>query len=102
MRTSYAVRQATLIDAANRKLDGLMEVSPADAGMHLVGWLPSGVDDDKASQSIAAQGIDAQPLSALSIEPLDRGGLLLGYTGVKEDEIRGAVRKMAQGLGRVV
>ena len=102
MRTSYAVRQATLIDAANRKLDGLMEVSPADAGMHLVGWLPAGVDDDKASQSIAAQGIDAQPLSAFSIEPLDRGGLLLGYTGVKEDEIRGAVRKMAQGLGRVV
>ena len=99
-RKLYAMRQAALVEAVNRELGGLMEVSPADAGMHLVGWLPPGVDDYAASQSIASLGIEAQPLAAYSIEPLDRGGLLLGYTGVNEGEIKEAVRRMARGLRR--
>src|SRR5207245_851758 len=40
MRTLYEERQAILVAAARRELEGLIEVAPADAGMHLVGWLP--------------------------------------------------------------
>ncbi|MDQ4106850.1 MAG: PLP-dependent aminotransferase family protein, partial [Actinomycetota bacterium] len=45
MRTLYTERQAALVEAAGRKLAGILEVRPAEAGMHLVGWLPEGADD---------------------------------------------------------
>ena len=40
MRMLYADRQAALIDAARRELGGLLDLTPSEAGMHLVGWLP--------------------------------------------------------------
>ena len=39
-RALYAERQAALVHAARRTLGGLLEVAPAEAGMHLMGWLP--------------------------------------------------------------
>ena len=39
-RALYAERQAALVRAVRRTLGGLLEVTPAEAGMHLVGWLP--------------------------------------------------------------
>jgi GntR family transcriptional regulator / MocR family aminotransferase len=62
-RALYAERQATLVEEAGRHLDGRLEVAPAEAGMHLVGWLPAGHDDRHASARAAALGLDVQPLS---------------------------------------
>ena len=42
---SIEERQAALVDAARRDLRGLLDIEPQAAGMHLVGWLPRGVDD---------------------------------------------------------
>ena len=42
MRALYAHKQQALVDAAQRELGGLLHVPSADAGMHLVGWLPEG------------------------------------------------------------
>jgi DNA-binding transcriptional MocR family regulator len=44
-RLLYAERQAALVDAAAKYLGGLLEVRPAEAGMHLIGYLPEGKDD---------------------------------------------------------
>lgn len=63
MRTLYAERQAVLVEAAQRDLSGLLHVQPAGAGMHLLGWLPEGVNDRLVSQRAAARGVDAYPLS---------------------------------------
>lgn len=98
MRGLYAERQAILVDAAQRELAGLLEVQPAEAGMHLVGWLPVGVDDVEASRRAAAHGVEAPPLSLYSLEPLQRSGLLLGYTAVGEREIREGVHRLAKAL----
>ena len=99
MRVLYAERQAALVEAARRELAGLLDVRPAEAGMHLVGWLPAGIDDVTAAQRAAAHGVDVQPLSLYSIEPLPRAGLLLGYAAVGVREIREAVHRLAKALG---
>ena len=44
-RTLYAARQMVLIEAAERYLTGLLDVEASNAGLHLLGWLPEGVDD---------------------------------------------------------
>jgi GntR family transcriptional regulator / MocR family aminotransferase len=99
MRVLYAEQQAALVEAARRELAGLLDVRPAEAGMHLVGWLPAGIDDVTAAQRAAAHGVGVQPLSLYSIEPLQRAGLLLGYAAVDTRAIREAVHRLAQALG---
>jgi GntR family transcriptional regulator/MocR family aminotransferase len=98
MRTLYGERQATLIRALARELHGLIEVQSAESGMHLVGWLPDGVDDRKAAAHAAAAGIAARPLSAFAAGPLWRGGLLLGYAALRPGQIRDGVRRLAVAL----
>jgi GntR family transcriptional regulator/MocR family aminotransferase len=98
MRALYAERQALLVDAARHALAGLLEVQSAEAGMHLVGWLPEGVDDVEASRRAAAYGVGAPPLSMYGLRPLRRGGLLLGFTAVGEKEIRHGVQRLAKAL----
>jgi len=95
MRVLYAERQAALVEAASQRLSGLLEVRPSDAGMHLIGWLPEGVDDGTIAEVAASHGLEVPPLSAHSARPLTRGGLLLGYTAFAPGQIREAVRALA-------
>jgi GntR family transcriptional regulator/MocR family aminotransferase len=99
MRSLYAERQAILVEAAAQELKGLLEVRPADAGMHLIGWLPPGTDDNGASARAQAHGVYAPALSSFYLNEPGPPGLLLGYTGVSEQEIREGVRRLALGLG---
>jgi GntR family transcriptional regulator/MocR family aminotransferase len=96
MRLLYAERQAALVEAASQQLSGLLEVRPSEAGMHLVGWLPEGVDDQTVAEVAAGRGLEAPPLSAHSTRPLTRGGLLLGYTAFTPAQIREAVSELAR------
>jgi GntR family transcriptional regulator/MocR family aminotransferase len=98
MRTLYAARQAVLIDMAKRFLSGQLIIQPNDAGLHLVGWLPYGVNDREVSRHLLKDGIYAPPLSYFALEPLARGGLVMGYAAVKEDDIITAVKQMADSL----
>ncbi len=96
MRTLYADRRANLVTALESELD--LEVYAPETGMHLIVWLPFGMDDRLASQQAAAHGIDVLPLSLFCIEPPSRGGLLLGYAAVNEQEISDGVRRVAIAL----
>ena len=99
MRLHYAERRDALIEAVGRELEGLIEVGPADAGLHLVAWLPEDTDDREASRRAAARGVETAPLAAYCIEAALRPGLLLGYAAVSEEEIREGARRLAGALG---
>jgi GntR family transcriptional regulator/MocR family aminotransferase len=100
-RALYAERQAALVRAVGRTLGGLLEVAPAEAGMHLVGWLPAGVDDRDASRVALAREVDAPPLSAFRARRAtgsERGGLMLGYAAYAPREIDDACARLAAAL----
>ena len=99
MRVLYSERQAALIEAAERELSGILDLGPAETGMHLVGWLPDGADDREASRRAAASGVEAAALSRHRIEAPVPAGLLLGYAAYEEEEIGAGVRRLAQALG---
>ncbi|WP_257457877.1 MocR-like pyridoxine biosynthesis transcription factor PdxR [Archangium lipolyticum] len=99
MRVLYAERQALLVEEARRELRGLLEVGPAETGMHLVGWLPPGMDDRTAAARAAAAGVVALPLSAFRSQTSGRGALVLGYAAVPEPECSEGVRRLRQALG---
>jgi GntR family transcriptional regulator / MocR family aminotransferase len=94
MRKLYAERQACLIAAVKTELSGLLEVEERAAGMHLIGWLPPGVDDRQASSAAQRYNLTVLPLSAASLRSLGRGALVLGYTGFNEQQISMGVRQL--------
>jgi GntR family transcriptional regulator/MocR family aminotransferase len=98
MRALYAVRQEALVEEISQQLSGLLDASPAESGMHLVGWLPEGADDKKASHRAAQRGVEAPPISLYRTHEHGRGGLMLGYAAVDEAQTRHGVRRLAKAL----
>jgi GntR family transcriptional regulator/MocR family aminotransferase len=101
MLQQYRQRRACLYHELVTHLGDLLEVSLPEAGMELVGWLPPGKDDRRASELAAEVGIKAIPISRQSLEPLPRGGLLLGFAGTNEERIRQGVQALAAALKRL-
>jgi GntR family transcriptional regulator/MocR family aminotransferase len=95
MRTLYAERQAVLVEAAHSWLAGAVAVAPAEAGMHLVGWLPEGMSDTTVAARAAARGLEVPALSRYASAGLLRGGVLLGYTALDASQIRAGVQRLA-------
>lgn len=97
MRRLYAERQEVLVAAA-RPLAGRLDVEPAEAGMHLVGWVPPGHDDRTVAGRAAEHGVETAPLSAYRLRSRGRGGLLLGYAGYDGPRLREGAAGLARAL----
>jgi GntR family transcriptional regulator/MocR family aminotransferase len=98
MRQLYQERQVTLVDLAREMLAGELNLQPAVAGMHLIGWLKSKQDDRQVARAAARVWVDVSPLSLYSIEGSERPGLLLGYTAVGTQEMRAGLQRLASVL----
>lgn len=98
MKGIYRERQDTLVEAARHHLAGLLDIQPATAGLHVMGWLPPGSDDQQAFHLAQARGVDSSPLSAYAIAPQPRNGLVLGYACANPQAIRAAVKQLARAL----
>lgn len=98
MRQVYAERLSVLMESARKRLDGLLEISDAEAGLQTAGWLREGIDGESAARAAAARDVEVSPLSRYSRVPLKREGLQLGFAAVDAAEIRRGVRELAIAL----
>jgi GntR family transcriptional regulator/MocR family aminotransferase len=98
-RKLYLERERILLQAIESELGHMLEAGRTDAGMYLVAWLKADIPDTTAAWAAARQGLGIMPLSAFSMRPLRRGGLVLGYGAFTGAEIREGVRRLAQALG---
>ena len=94
MRVLYMARRQALVDAIRSQMAEMLEVVGSQAGMHLVGLLPHGTDDVAVSREAARRGISAMPLSVCFLKKPARGGLILGYGGTSNQQIRDGVHKL--------
>jgi GntR family transcriptional regulator/MocR family aminotransferase len=104
VRALYAERQATLIAAAEAELTDHLAIAPDPAGLHLVGWLPHGVDDQAAAAAAEVEGVLVYPVSRYRLTPAPataRGGLLLGYAGFDGTALREGIGKLRRALEAV-
>lgn len=102
MRGIYEERQQILVAEAKTHLRGRLEISPAEAGMHLIGWLSEGVSDREVAGLAAEAELKIFPISALCVDETLRGGLILGYTAFDEKQIKQGVQKLARVLDKFV
>lgn len=106
MRALYQARQDALLEAADRHLSGLLELSGSEAGLHLLGRLRvSGVTDHEVSAAAVAAGLLVPSLSAYYFEAPPGGAtnaVLLGFSAVPEEVMDNQVKKLAQALDTVI
>lgn len=98
MRALYKKRQAHLLTCCEKELKGVLEVHPAEAGMHVMAWLPQGWKDKAVSTHLAQNGIEALALAHFTLKPYERSGLLLGYPALSEHLMEAGVKRMAEAL----
>ena len=96
MRSLYEKRQQILIEEVEKQLAGFLEITKAAAGMHLIGWLPEGISDQRIAEKAAANKLNFAPVSSYFVKSPQRGGLLLGYTAFNEKQIKRGVEKLAK------
>lgn len=98
MRELYAERRAALLDALASELGDGLEVIGANAGLDVSAWLPSGVDDRAAVRALEGASIEACALSLQAINPLARGGVLLGFAAFSPARLRRSAASMRLAL----
>lgn len=101
MRALYAARQAVLIEAIRHELAGYMTVDAAPAGLHLVGWLQAGLDDNVVAAAAAQQDVEVAPISSYTLLPEVRQGLVMGYAMLNEGEIVSGIQALKRALKRL-
>lgn len=97
IRGIYAERRQVLMDALQCELPEL-SIQPADQGMHIVVWLPVGLDDVAIASLASKAGIALRALSPMCSGNLKLSGLMLGFGGFTGTQLIGAVK----GLRRVL
>lgn len=95
MRLLYQERRDTLVAALARELDGMLEVSVPEAGMHLVAWLPPGMNGQAVTQRAAASGLRLLSITQRSPQ---RDGLMLGFASDSPEDLRAGVQTLARVL----
>lgn len=98
MRRLYAERRTALLEAVGELP---LEIISPDAGMHCVGWLPAGMDDQALVRAAAEHEVDLVPVGNFSIEPMERKGILLGFSEYSGEQIREGVRRLGETMRSV-
>ena len=99
-RRRYAERRAALLDALADELGDRALVSGASAGLHVLVRLPE-LPASLASELWAAcarLGVGVYPAGFLYANPPDETELLLGYTAISKEAIRGGVKRLRSAL----
>jgi GntR family transcriptional regulator / MocR family aminotransferase len=94
-RRHYHARRDRLIDALAEQLPAV-SVRGAAAGLHLIGWLPDGADEDQVADAAADRGVAVHTLHGdCSVAAPLGPALLLGYGLIGETAIPRAVEQLA-------
>jgi GntR family transcriptional regulator/MocR family aminotransferase len=91
MREVHAERLGVLLECAQQRLQGLLDVSPVEAGLQTVGWLKVGMSAQAAARAAGARKVEVIPLSEYCRAGLVQEALQLGFAPVSPKEIKRGV-----------
>lgn len=98
MRSLYQARQQALVEQLHRQLGDFFSLTPVDAGMHLIAWLPADVEDDRVARDLARHNIHTYALSDYCLVHRLPPALLIGFAGTPEKLAQVRVEALARAL----
>jgi GntR family transcriptional regulator/MocR family aminotransferase len=93
-RQAYSLRRSALVHALRDEFGSSLAIRGAEAGMHLVVTLPSGMRDREISARAATENLWLWPLSSCYLGAATRQGLILGFGGATAADMPRAVRRL--------
>jgi len=97
MRSHYAERRNTLVDALQHTLDRWLRPIPGDGGLQLAARLPEAADDRLLARAAGAAGLQVTALAAYR-QASGYPGFHLGYAALTDEAIERGARDLAQVL----
>jgi len=99
MRATYRRRRDALLSGLGRHLPA-MRPTGASAGLHVLTWLPAGIDDTALVEAAAERGVTLQAVSGSYMQPHPHGGIVFGYGSIAEQRIDEGLARIAPLLGK--
>jgi GntR family transcriptional regulator/MocR family aminotransferase len=97
MRPIFRSRRDVLLEALGRHLPPL-EPTGIAAGLHVVAWLPPGLEESLVVAAAAREGVAVAGVSPLRLSPAGRGGLIFGYSDLTENALQDGIARLARAL----
>jgi GntR family transcriptional regulator/MocR family aminotransferase len=100
MRELYAGRLAALVEGGRKYLQGLLDISPIQAGLYTAGFLRNGMTSKEAETLALANKVESMGLHRFTLRSPNASpeGLLLGFAGFDEAQIRHGIVSLAAAL----
>ena len=95
LRQLYGEKRAVLVAALNEHLGERVRYSPVAAGLHVMVYANSSLDEAKLVHDAAARGVRVYGGAPYHLERPAPPSLLLGFSGLDESEIVEGVRRLA-------
>ena len=98
VRRRNAARREALREAIDKYLADRVEVTGYGAGAHVALWPAARVSEAEVIAKAAASGVAVYGISPYFLSAPPRKGFILGYSRMKESDIREGVRRLSQAL----
>jgi GntR family transcriptional regulator/MocR family aminotransferase len=95
LRREYGQRRHILAQALEEQLAGQVRFSAVEAGLHVMLLLAPGYDEQRVVREAAAAGVGVYPGAPYHLDRPAEASILLGFSGLSEDEIMVGVAKLA-------
>lgn len=94
VRRSNAARRKVLLEAIDRYLGDRVQVTGYGAGAHVVLWSDRHLAETAAIEAAAARSVGIYGISPYFLSQPARRGFMLGYSRMKEADIREGIRRL--------
>jgi GntR family transcriptional regulator/MocR family aminotransferase len=98
VRRRNTARRQALLEAVRTHLGDRVEVTGEGAGAHIVLWPLHRASEETVVARAAALGVGVYGISPYFLRKPSRPGILLGYSRLREREIREGIRRLSQVL----
>lgn len=95
LRDAYGRRWQTLVEALDTCLAGKVHFTRAPAGLHVMLYLEDNVKETAVVEKAAAAGVGVYPGAPYHLHAPAPPSILLGFSGLTEEEIAEGVRRLA-------
>ncbi|MGB3717691.1 MAG: PLP-dependent aminotransferase family protein [Candidatus Promineifilaceae bacterium] len=95
LRSEYGRRRRSLVEAIERYLGDGVSYSQVEAGLHVMLYLPSVVDEKVLVNEAAYAGVGVYPGEPYHLDRPAPPSILLGFSGLNTDEIVEGVNRLA-------